>query len=1697
MTRLKQIVVYLLCCGLQVQALAQSTLIQEPPFTASEPPPNVMLMFDDSGSMGAHRLPAPSWLTAAAAGSTTTITGMGPDAGNNWAPRSWTIDVNHDFRLRAPALNPLWYNPAIRYTPWNKDGVTLPNASIGGSALNTNYGGIDSRADAGLLTERDPRQVPTSTGYSSVTAVAGRGLLGTVRNGNAAAAVDSPDAGRRVTSSSPNVDFRYYKMPFDFGPVRGGDARSPHVDQTWTTHNDVTSPLDLFSRPVVSTTGATTCVPTTVFNPQNRSGCYASRAACELPSSVAATPTTTTNWSRQNCAGTIESFGTTNPGNLTCFQSRCPSGTNSTNTAPSPTQATLTCDFRWTNCLGATQTSPTSPGTISCGWRRPACDGSFTSPGAITNGSSDPGSLSCWRSRTCSAPIPGFGSWNVGTAPNLGSCFRRNDCSGTLRVFTSNPGSLPCGFTRTNCFGTSESFTTDPGTLTCWRRNTCQGVQTFFTSNPGSLSCGFQRQNCSGANETFSSDPGSLTCYSRTNCDGSTTGPTTTVLSSVSCPRGDNVPITYNPTITTRNSSPLTNAPTSFTRTSTSQGSQSATSVSLLETVTRTATAPGTITPTRMTQLNSSFTRTPTSTNTQSCPAGTSPQTCTAQIPTTQNVCTPGATTNAPDPLALTPARYYRYNGSGSRVDSASYTVVQIDRARPSSTTYEVVDAITGLAPTVATSQRTDCAARTSCTWTEEAQNFANWFLYYRNRMFAAQAVMSDAISGLTSVSQQQIRLGYGRINYTTNALEPWRAASNIAVSSVSPIDGFTNPGALVRGVRPFVLGTPERGAFFDWLHSQAWAGPTPNREAIDSVGRYFSWSDSRGPGGATPGTASTLTQVACRRNFAFLTTDGEWTNFNVGQPVISSTGPLTGSGNPTDAARQNGPAISGSGVNAGTTFTYRPGDWPQYTGGGNQTQTLTDVATYYWNRDLRPDLPNVISPSTDVNRPNPAFWQSMSTFVVGYGLSASMDTEATRQAIANGSTVAWPSVDSDPFLATGGERINDTFRAALASRGNFYAATSLPELRSGILSTFQQLSFRQGSAGGIAVTGPVVNTESLAFFPSYVTGNWTGSLRAFASADLATLAAGGSVTPVWTANAQPASLRNVLTSTAVRTGVAFTAANLSAAQQTQLTGSTYTAANLVDWLRGDPSLELPATGVSASAQFRRRLGTFGDFVNSAPLYVRAPNYGYAAMPTIGTSYATYVTNRRSGTGATVYIGGNGGMFHAFSAATGEERFAYVPRGVYPDLPALANPGYVHRYYVDGQVTAGDWHDGTNWRSLVVGSTGAGGASLFAIDTTNPASVGPSSVRWDLTRADDTHLGHIMGRGVVGRIRTGSGANDYTWVYINGNGYESNSNRAALLVVRLSDGVVTSIPVGATWTATDGLAARNGMGPPTVRYDAQRNIVGVYAGDKQGQLWRFDFSEGIPTAASGFGSGTGPLFTATDSAGNRQPITSAPRLVPHPQGGLYLVFGTGKLIDNEDATSTSTQSLYGIWERPGRTDPITRSATTIETLSATTAPDGTTSFGIAGVNWANRLGWAFDVTGGERIVADPSLELGQLSVASFRPNSIEDPCQGGGTSNLYRIDMATGRVTISATAGTVSLLTPVVSLSTTARTLGSADLSGTMRRDGTVTPPTPGTTPPAGTNCTLYGTAIQGRPTVIAQACPPFAPLRVWRQPLR
>ncbi len=89
--------------------------------------------------------------------------------------------------------------------------------------------------------------------------------------------------------------------------------------------------------------------------------------------------------------------------------------------------------------------------------------------------------------------------------------------------------------------------------------------------------------------------------------------------------------------------------------------------------------------------------------------------------------------------------------------------------------------------------------------------------------------------------------------------------------------------------------------------------------------------------------------------------------------------------------------------------------------------------------------------------------------------------------------------------------------------------------------------------------------------------------------------------------------------------------------------------------------------------------------------------------------------------------------------------------------------------------------------------------------------------------------------------------------------------------------------------------------------------------------------------------------------------------------------------------------------------------------------------GTAGFSWRTKRGWYVDlaannVFAGERVIADPVVERGLLTMTSFQPTSTGDPCAGGGTSYFYAIPMDASLTGIDGTQikGVVSSILPLI-----------------------------------------------------------------------
>lgn len=922
--------------------------------------------------------------------------------------------------------------------------------------------------------------------------------------------------------------------------------------------------------------------------------------------------------------------------------------------------------------------------------------------------------------------------------------------------------------------------------------------------------------------------------------------------------------------------------------------------------------------------------------------------------------------------------------------------------------------------------RRTDCTGAvnspTGCTYDQELQNFANWLQYYRSRALMAKGGIASAFA----LQQSNLRVGFGSIN---------------------------SPGTVRQGVADFA-GT-RRTSFYNDLYAVPVGGGTPLRRAMDDVGKYFQRSDAGNPWvDDTSNTSTVGTESSCRRSFHVLSTDGYWNGTGASGNAANNNDPYSGRTPKKPDAAGTDYAFSNSGSSADPLtgrFTIDPF-------ADTVSNTLADVAAYYWKTDLRSTLDNEVASTPR----DPAFWQHLTTYTIGFGITGS----GTVARASDNSTVVPPSTPaSSPLYAYRGQpwldkqpvrdwlvenkvKLNwstpvadaattgdDLIHASMNGRGKYFPATDPRSLKVGLAAALAEAADNPASLANVVTKSPQVAAGSAVFQAIYNPAQWSGRFYAFPQA------ADGSVntkagSELWEAsNKMPAPAdRNIFTWNPTSKGKPFTWLGLSLAQQTDL-GLDST---LLDWLRGSAANEAANGGT-----FRDRArytpeggvtgGVLGDVVNGSP--VKGPSYGggYNRLPTGTAGQGTYAAFRSvDNTGLdtmrnTIFLGANDGMLHAFNIGTdanrGVERFAYVPNAVFSvprsptgtekKLQMLADPGYSHRFTVDGPPQIGDAFIGPSgaeaWKSVLVGSTGAGARAVFAMDVTNPAAgtggFDTSKLMWEFSEADNADMGYLIGYPHVARMRNGS------WVAIFGNGYDSTNGQAKLFVLDLQTGTVL-------WQQSVGAAGGNGLSQPNFIVNANREVTAIYAGDLKGNLWKFDVESADPTLWK-VAFGSAPSYTPLYQGAATQPITVMPELVVHPNNGTMVNFGTGELFKTEDIAATgnvnlNTQALYGIWDKPAETTGFAGTGSLVQQgantslaagADASARVSGTTSYTV---DWATKRGWYMLLAAGngERVNVNPTQINRVLLAVSNKPNA--DPCKNGGESRLFVLDAITG-----------------------------------------------------------------------------------------
>ncbi|HGH6894231.1 TPA: PilC family type IV pilus tip adhesin, partial [Neisseria meningitidis] len=285
----------------------------------------------------------------------------------------------------------------------------------------------------------------------------------------------------------------------------------------------------------------------------------------------------------------------------------------------------------------------------------------------------------------------------------------------------------------------------------------------------------------------------------------------------------------------------------------------------------------------------------------------------------------------------------------------------------------------------------------------------------------------------------------------------------------------------------------------------------------------------------------------------------------------------------------------------------------------------------------------------------------------------------------------------------------------------------------------------------------------------------------------------------------------------------------------------------------------------------------------------------------------------------------NDGMVHIFKKGNGDARnyslkLSYIP-GTMPrkdienkdstlakELRAFAEKGYVgDRYGVDGgfvlrQVNNLNGQD----RVFMFGAMGFGGRGAYALDLTkadngNPTAVSLFDVKNDKNKGNNSaELGYTVGTPQIGKTHDGKYAAFLASGYATKT-IDDQQNKTALYVYDLESS-------GTLIKKIDVPGGKGGLSSPTlVDKDLDGTIDIAYAGDRGGNMYRFDLSGNDPTK-----------WSARAIFSGNKPITSAPA-ISQLKDKRVVIFGTGSDLSEDDVLSTDEQHIYGIFDNDTNT----------------------------------------------------------------------------------------------------------------------------------------------------------------------------------
>ncbi|WP_414025937.1 PilC family type IV pilus tip adhesin [Neisseria gonorrhoeae] len=352
----------------------------------------------------------------------------------------------------------------------------------------------------------------------------------------------------------------------------------------------------------------------------------------------------------------------------------------------------------------------------------------------------------------------------------------------------------------------------------------------------------------------------------------------------------------------------------------------------------------------------------------------------------------------------------------------------------------------------------------------------------------------------------------------------------------------------------------------------------------------------------------------------------------------------------------------------------------------------------------------------------------------------------------------------------------------------------------------------------------------------------------------------------------------------------------------------------------------------------------------------------------------------------------NDGMVHIFKKNGGSDersynlKLSYIP-GTMPrqyfdndtsaledstlakELRAFAEKGYVgDRYGVDGGFVLRQVNLNGQDRVFMFGAMGLGGRGAYALDLSKINGNYPAAAPlFDVKDGDKNgkngnnrvELGYTVGTPQIGKIRNGKYAAFLASGYAAKN-IASQENKTALYVYDLNDTLGTPI------AKIDVPGGKGGLSSPTlVDKDLDGTVDIAYAGDRGGNMYRFDLSNSNPSKWS-----VSTIFEGT------KPITSAPA-VSRLADKRVVIFGTGSDLSEQDVLDTKEQYIYGIFDDDKAANNVNASRGVLGSglLEQHLTQENKTLFLNKRSDGSGSKGWAVKLTGGRRVTVKPTVVL--------------------------------------------------------------------------------------------------------------------------